>query len=128
MTFVLDTSVAILLRDVDTEVALRVAQLAPPVVISVMTRVELEGGSAGHEPLARARRQRLDTILGTLPALEFDDAAADRYRAIVDVTGFSRRKIIDRMIAAQALLREATLVTMNGDDFKDIPGLKLLAW
>lgn len=46
----------------------------------------------------------------------------------MDATDFSRRRIIDRMIAAQALLHDATLVTMNGEDFKDIPGLKLLIW
>lgn len=128
MTFILDTSVAILLRDANTGIAQRVAQLAGPVVISIMTRVELEGGSAGAEPVARARRSRLDAMLSTLPALEFDGEAADRYRSILEATGFSRRKIIDRMIAAQALVGDATLVTMNGDDFKDVPGLKLLAW
>jgi tRNA(fMet)-specific endonuclease VapC len=43
-------------------------------------------------------------------------------------TGYSRRKVLDRMIAAQALVDEATLVTRNGDDFRDIPGLTLLEW
>jgi tRNA(fMet)-specific endonuclease VapC len=36
--------------------------------------------------------------------------------------------MIERMIAAQALVRHATLVTRNGDDFRDVPGLSLLEW
>ena len=40
--------------------------------------------------------------------------------------GYSRRKLLDRMIAAQALVHRATLVTFNPDDFSDIPGLSLL--
>jgi predicted nucleic acid-binding protein len=32
------------------------------------------------------------------------------------------------MTAAQALVRGATLVTLNGRDFEDISDLKLLAW
>jgi predicted nucleic acid-binding protein len=32
------------------------------------------------------------------------------------------------MIAAQALVHRATLVSQNADGFADIPGLQLLAW
>ena len=63
-----------------------------------------------------------------LPVLAFDDAAADAYRAIVEAAGYSRRKLLDRMIAAQALTHQATLVTLNPDDFTDVPGLRLLTW
>ena len=41
---------------------------------------------------------------------------------------YSRRKLLDRMIAAQALVHRATLVTFNPDDFSDIPGLSSLVW
>lgn len=54
--------------------------------------------------------------------------AADAYRAIVEAAGYSRRKILDRMIAAQALAPRAALVTRNAADFQDIPGLVLVAW
>ena len=32
------------------------------------------------------------------------------------------------MIAAQALVHRATLVTANPADFRNVPGLELLAW
>ena len=40
----------------------------------------------------------------------------------------ARRKLLDRVIAAQAIVHRATVVTMNPDDFADIPGLDVLAW
>jgi predicted nucleic acid-binding protein len=32
------------------------------------------------------------------------------------------------MIAAQALVHRATMLTFNQDDFSDVPGLSLLVW
>jgi predicted nucleic acid-binding protein len=50
------------------------------------------------------------------------------YLRIVETTGFSRRKVLDRMIAAQALVHRATLITRNAADFRDVPGLQILEW
>ena len=98
-------------------------------MISVMTRVELEGGVARSPPDEKPnRRSRMEAILQATSTLDIDLATAERYGAILAVAGYSRRKVIDRLIAAQALLQDATLVTMNGDDFRDVPGLKLLVW
>ena len=58
----------------------------------------------------------------------FDDVAADAYASIVSRTAYSSRKVLDGMIAAQALVHRATLVTLNSDDFSDVPGLNLLSW
>ena len=44
MAFLLDTNVAIHLRDGDPVVTQRVAALEGAILISVVTRVELEGG------------------------------------------------------------------------------------
>lgn len=124
----LDTSVAIGLRDAGPVVARKIAELDGPIILSIITRIELEGGVHRVPADAHIRRQRLDAALDALPTVAFDDQAADAYRAIIEACGFSRRKMADRMIAAQALTEGATLVTLNPDDFRDIPGLKLLAW
>ncbi len=128
MSFLLDTNVAIYLRDGDEDIARRVGELSGAILLSIITRVELEGGVHREPSQAGVRRLRLDAVLDALPVLAFDDAAADAYRSIVEVAGYSRRKLLDRMIAAQALAHRATLVTMNADDFKDVPGLQILAW
>lgn len=128
MAYVLDTNVAFDLRDGVTETQQRVLGLGPDIALSVLTRVELEGGTAVSAKDADLRRRRLAIVLATLPILTFDEACADAYRDILLVTGFSRRKVVDRMIAAQAIVADATLVTLNGADFRDIPGLKLLEW
>jgi len=128
VAFVLDTNVAIHLRDGDPAVTDRVAALEGAVLISVITRVELEGGVYREPAQAAIRRARLDVMLAAIPTLDFDAAAADAYGAIVAHVGYSRRKLLDRMIAAQALVHRATVVTLNADDFGDVPGLQLLAW
>jgi tRNA(fMet)-specific endonuclease VapC len=82
-----------------------------------------------REPVqAPIRRARLNAKLSAIPALAFDDLAAKTYGAIVASAGSSRRKLLDRMIAAQALVHRATLVTFNPDDFSDVPGLSSLVW
>jgi tRNA(fMet)-specific endonuclease VapC len=74
------------------------------------------------------RRARLDAMLSAIPTLAFDDLAAETYANIVASAGYSRRKVQGRMLAAQALVHRATLVTMNARDFADVPGLVVLAW
>ena len=128
MAFLLDTDVAIHLRDGDQAVAAKVAALQDAVLISVITRVELEGGVYRDPVHAKVRRARLDVMLSAIPSLAFDDVAAETYGKIVAGSGYSRRKMIDRMIAAHALVHRCTLVTMNADDFANIDGLQLLAW
>jgi predicted nucleic acid-binding protein len=128
MAFLLDTDVAIHLRDGDAEVTQRVAALDGAVLMSIVTRVELEGGVYREPDHARIRRARLDVILAAVPTLAFDDAAADAYGAIIASAGYSPRKLLDRMIAAQALVHRATLITRNAGDYADIPELVLRAW
>ncbi len=128
MAYLLDTDVAIHLRDGDPAVTERIAALEDAVLMSIVTRVELEGGVYREPAYAQIRRARLDAILAAIPTVAFDDAAAEAYGAIVAHAGYSRRKLLDRMIAAQAVVHRATLVTMNADDFSGIPGLMLLKW
>ena len=128
LAYLLDTNVAIHLRDGDEIVTSQVAALEGAILLSVISRVELEGGVYRDPAQASIRRPRLDAMLAALPVLTFDDTDADAYRQIVEVVGYSRRKLLDRMIAAQALVHRATLVTLNASDFRDVPGLELLSW
>ncbi|HEY2710158.1 MAG TPA: PIN domain-containing protein [Caulobacteraceae bacterium] len=124
----LDTNVAIHLRDRDVAVRSKLAALTDAVMISIVTRVELEGGVYSDPAKTAIRRRRLDAILETLPTVEFDGAAADAYRTILERLGYSRRKVLDRMIAAQAIVHRATVITMNAADFNEIAGLEVVAW
>jgi tRNA(fMet)-specific endonuclease VapC len=128
MAFLLDTNVAIHLRDGDAAVAEKVSLLQGAVLMSIITRVELEGGVHREPAHARVRRARLDVLLNAIPTLAFDDLAAATCGSIVAAAGYSRRKLLDRMIAAQALVHRAELITLNPDDFADVPGLVLRAW
>ncbi len=126
--YLLDTNVLIHLRDGGADVVAKLGALDGPVLMSIVSRVELEGGVYRDPSWIDVRRARLAALLLSIPALSFDGAEADAYRAIVESAGYSRRKLLDRMIAAQALAHQATLVTQNGADFRDIPGLQLLEW
>lgn len=128
MAFLLDTDVAIHLRDGDPAITEKVGALDDAVLMSIVTRVELEGGVYREPAHAQVRRARLDAILAAIPTVAFDDAAADAYGDIVARAGYSPRKLLDRMIAAQALVHRSTLVTINAGDYADVPGLALLAW
>jgi predicted nucleic acid-binding protein len=128
VAFLLDTNVAIGLRDGEPVVTEKVAALQGAILMSIVTRVELEGGVYRDPAYAAVRRLRLDAMLSAIPTLAFDDLAAETYGSIVASAGYSRRKLLDRMIAAQALVHRATLVTRNGADFMDVPRLNLLAW
>jgi predicted nucleic acid-binding protein len=124
----LDTNVAIDLRDGDPGVTAAVAGLGVLPLLSIVTRAELEGGVYRQADQIGARRARLDAILAVLPVAPFDEAAADVCRTIVEAAGYSRRKLLDRTIGAQAIVHHATLVTRNAADFQDIPGLLVEAW
>ena len=128
MACLIDTNVAIHLRDGDAGVTRRLAEIGDGVLMSIVTRVELEGGVYRVPEQSAIRRARLDVIIAAIPALAFDDLSAGFYASILAQVGYSRRKMLDRMIAAQALAHRATLITMNVDDFSDVPGLDLVDW
>ena len=124
----LDTSAAILLRDGDPEVEEHVLQLGVNPFISILTRVELEGGVYRDPELSDVLRPRLNLLLAQVDQLPFEDEQAIAYAQIVARIGFSRTRIIDRMIAAQALVAGVALATLNPRDFRDIPDLVVEDW
>jgi predicted nucleic acid-binding protein len=88
----------------------------------------LEGGVFAAKHAIAYRRTALDFLLAETTTLDFTQQMAIIYRSIVTALGYSRPKILDRMIAATAIAHDLTLITINGADFRDIPGLSLEIW
>ncbi len=124
----IDTNVAINLRDRNRSTILRLRDLRSRPALSIISLVELEGGVVAKPSMADVRRQRLDTLLADISVIAFDEAVVAGYRRIISATGFSRARILDRLIAATAIANDLTLITINGEDFRDVPGLKLEIW
>jgi predicted nucleic acid-binding protein len=128
LAWLLDTSVAIQLRDGDRAFRSRLATVDEIPSISAITRVELEGGVYANPTLAEKRRKAVDAVLREFIVLDITSEIAALYGQIVAQAGFSRRKIADRMIVATALAHGLGLVTLNARDFRDVPGLDLIEW
>ena len=63
------------------------------------------------------------------PIVPLDTAVVEHYGMIVAFPqAFRDPGYLDRLIAATAIVHDMTLVTINGDDFSDIPNLKLEIW
>ena len=128
MRCLLDTSVAIALRDGDERLLAREDGSAVTGVMSVITLVELEGGVSRSEPGQARRRAALDAIYEAVAILPFTVREAKIYGAIVARLGFARGRITDRMIAATALAVNIPLATLNARDFREIPDLTVEDW
>lgn len=128
MSFLIDSDVAIHWRDDSDPVVSRIAALSALPFISAISRVELENGVYRDPSQTAARRVRLDALLAQLPVIDFTEEVAAEYGRILAKAGYSRPRTNDRMIAATALVHDLTLITMNGADYRDIPGLTLEIW
>lgn len=128
MAWILDSCIAIDLRDSRGDIVSRVTALPVRPVISAITKVELEGGVYADPVQSDRRRRALDAVLANLEIIDFDSEMADAYGVIVAKHGFNRRKVIDRMIASTAIVQGLTLITSNETDFAEIEGLDLLVW
>lgn len=124
----IDTNIAIHLRDGDITTLERFACLLVKPQISIVTQIELEGGIVAKPYLAANRRAAVDALLLNTVIHPYGPRELAAYRQIVEAAGYSRPRILDRMIAATALVHNLTLATMNGGDFTDIPGLRLEIW
>ncbi|QMW23500.1 PIN domain-containing protein [Sandaracinobacteroides saxicola] len=123
----LDTGVAINLRDQHEPTRQRLRERSSDPRISIITQVELAAGL--HRKDADERRaMRLAVLLRGVTVLPFTVAEAAVYARILAVAGFSRRKLLDRLIAATAVANEVPLATVNPDDFADVPDLEIEDW
>ena len=96
--------------------------------MSIVTRVELEGGLDIEPDERERRRERLDLLVQMMPVLSFNTSEAVAFREIIEAVGFARNKTLDRMIAAQAMAAGLILVTANVRDFREIPNLQIENW
>ena len=99
----------------------RLAECDPDEVgISAISYAEIVLGMERGKP---PTQEALAALIEVVPVLPFDDAAAHAYAKMP-----FKRVRFDRLLAAQALSLEATIITNNVGDFADVPGLKVENW
>jgi predicted nucleic acid-binding protein len=127
LPLLLDTSIVVdLINRVETTTE-RVRGI-DSLYLSVVSQVELEAGlftDGELDPVLCARR---DAVLERVESLPFTEREVAAYATVIAVMGFSRRLVVDRMIAATALAHGLTVATLNPKDFRGIPGLALEDW
>ena len=125
--YLLDTNACIDFVDGRSEkVRLRIDKEFGRLTVSAITIAELMVGSKfSTDP--EKDKERVETFLEGVSVAQFDQAAAMVYGDVIRQIGV-KRKSFDRLIGVQALSLGLTLVTSNGDDFADVPGLKVENW
>ncbi len=126
--YLLDTNIVIAAALGMSGVLERLAALdVGDVAISAISLSETLAGAAGVEKDARLA-ENIALITENIDILPFDGAAAATYGRLMRKLDPKRRRMLDRMVAAQALDLGLTLVAANNDDFDDIPGLVVEKW
>jgi tRNA(fMet)-specific endonuclease VapC len=128
VAYLIDTNIAIHLRDGDAKVLARFAEHAAGVAMSALTLTELERGLYKTPAPTAVRTPRLDSVLRHIPVLPYDQEAARVYGRIIAQCGWAKGRDYDRMIAAHAISTRSVLVTNNAADFAGIAGLALEDW
>lgn len=103
----------------------------PPglIVISSITRMEIEFGVAQNEVRARKLAPILHTFLGSIATLPFDEA--DAHAAAGIRAALNKKKpmsVCDVLIAGCGLARGLVVVTSNAIEFRRISGLQVENW
>jgi tRNA(fMet)-specific endonuclease VapC len=98
------------------------------VALSIVSVVELHGGIVRLPVGQDQRASALAELLDTPEVWEFGLAEAKACGRIILAVGISRTKVLDRMVAAQAAVADATLATLKARDFRNIPNLRVEDW
>jgi tRNA(fMet)-specific endonuclease VapC len=138
--FLLDTDTATLAFYNHPGVVARVAAATDPVLVPVVTRLEILRGrieavlkAASSAELLRAQDglARTEAFLAGFRLVEIDAAAGehfDRLRADKKLKGLKKLGRGDLLNACISLANDAMLVTRNTKDFANVPRLKLENW
>ncbi len=123
--YLLDASVTFALLGGEQTVLGRLARLETQhVALSAIVWSEVLAVSSQDARL----RENIDLCRKNLDILPFDRASAEAYGALLEGLAPKRRRILDRMIAAQALQTGMALVTLTPEVFEDIQGLTIVSW
>ena len=123
--FLLDASVTFALACGERLTLNKLARLqADTTALSAVVWSELLSAAQDDPRLMK----NLDLLRQNLDILPFDLASAQSYGALVPQLTPKRRRVLDRMVAAQALELGARLITLTPDIFSDIPGLTVEDW
>jgi len=128
LAFLIDTNIAIHLRDGTEAVLDKFARHRGAVLLSALSLAELQRGLYRDAGLTALRMARLNLLLEDIPVLAFDAVAAEAYGRITAQCGWVKGRDFNRMIAAHAIATASVLISDNIADFRDIPGLKIENW
>lgn len=127
---ILDSTVLIDILRGDTAVRSRLLSHAPrELAVPSVVRAELMVG-AGLSRDGQAERFKLERLLLPIPVLDFDERDASAYgvlRVMMQKDGRTMG-IVDTMIAAATMARDAILVTSDARGFIPVPGLITEDW
>ncbi|RJQ22501.1 type II toxin-antitoxin system VapC family toxin [Candidatus Woesearchaeota archaeon] len=128
MRYFLDTNVVIRFLKAEPKVVERMREIVEQqVFISSIVAAELYRGVFLSE--SKREAQKVAEFITRVGIIDFDHAAAricgEQYAALKRAGKLTQE--FDLLIASVCLAHDGVFVTMNGKDFRNIEGLKLLA-
>jgi predicted nucleic acid-binding protein len=133
MGLIIDTNVFIDAENGRLELGVIPVLQTEPVFIAAITVSELLAGvKLAKTPEEYMHRHAYaESILNSIPVLDFDTEVARTYAELyAQALGQQRRSnlnVHDLQIAATALVQGYSILTTNVDDFKGIPGVRLIS-
>ena len=133
MGLIIDTNVFIDAENGRLELgAISVLQTEPVFIAAITVSELLAGVKLAKTPEEYMHRHTYaESILNTIPVLDFDTEVARTYAELyAQALGQQRRSnlnVHDLQIAATALVQGYSVLTTNVDDFKGVPGVRLIS-